>query len=408
MLHNRVRSFKNLLSISAPKLPSEHNRLLRARSVHDLRRIAKRRTPGFVFDYVEGGALTEQAARANIAAFSERKLVPSVTNSVANATLKTSLFSTEYAMPIGIAPVGLTSLMRAEAETAAARAAQSRGVPFTLSTMGTRSIEDIAQAAPSGNRWFQLYLRRDREASLELIERAAAHGYTTLVVTVDTRVPGYRLRDERNQLSMPPQLSARTALQSAIHPSWLLGLLTHDAPAMQNFGPQAGSITEVVGSLFDPALSLADIDWLRSVWSGPIVVKGVLSASDARSFLDHGADGIWVSNHGGRQLDRAIAPLDAVAEIREAVGPETPILLDSGVRTGVDVVTAIAAGADFVFLGRAYMYGLMAGGQAGVERVFELVERETLNAMQLLGACTVKELRAQGSSMLRTNHYATQ
>ncbi|WP_291277859.1 alpha-hydroxy acid oxidase, partial [Galactobacter sp.] len=338
--------------------------------------------------------------RGNLDAFARRRLVPSVTGSVAEASLQTTLLGNSYDLPVGFAPVGLTSLMRTDAESAGAAAAAAAGVPFALSTMGTTSIEDVAKAAPTGSKWFQLYLSRDRSTSLNLIERAAKAGFEALVLTVDTHVPGFRLRDERNKLSMPPRLTARTALQSARHPSWLKDLLTHDAPAMKNFGPQDGAIAEVVGSLFDPGLSLDDLAWLRTKWNGPIIVKGVLSPADATAFMDHGADGIWISNHGGRQLDRAISPIDVVGGIREAVGPDTPVILDSGIRSGVDVVTALAAGADFAFMGRAYMYGLMAGGEAGAARVLELVGREALNAMQLLGATSVSQLRSRGAELI--------
>ncbi|MGO2634192.1 MAG: alpha-hydroxy acid oxidase [Galactobacter sp.] len=400
MLRQRIRTFTDLLSLSRPSLPTERSRVNRAQSVEDLRALAQRRTPGFAFDYVDGGALSEAAAQGNLEAFSRRRLIPSVTGSVADATLETTLLGSTHAMPVGFAPVGLTSLMRTAAESAGAAAAEAAGVPFALSTMGTTSIEDVAAAAPTGSKWFQLYLSRERSTSLNLIERAAAAGFETLVLTVDTHVPGFRLRDERNKLSMPPRLTAKTALQSARHPSWLKDLLTHDAPAMKNFGPQNGAIAKVVGSLFDPGLCLDDLDWLRTVWDGPILVKGVLSATDAARFMEHGADGIWVSNHGGRQLDRAVAPIDVVAGIREAVGPGTPVILDSGIRSGVDVVTALAQGADFVLLGRAYMYGLMAGGQLGAQRVLELIGRETLNAMQLLGATSVADLRARGADLI--------
>ncbi|MCM3657467.1 alpha-hydroxy-acid oxidizing protein [Agromyces mediolanus] len=401
MLRRRIRTFTELLSFDPPALPSEAKRVAAARSLDDLRRIAKRRVPGFVFDYVEGAAVTEQAARDNEAAFARRRFVPSVTESAAGASLTTRLLGREHAMPIGIAPIGLTALMRAAGETDGVRAAASRDAPFVLSTMGTRSIEQLADAAPAARRWFQLYLRRDRAASLLLIDRAAAAGFDTLVLTVDTRVPGQRYRDDRNRLSMPPRLTVRTAAQSALHPAWSLELLAHDAPAMANFGPRSGRVTDVVGSMFDPALSLHDVRWLRDAWSGPIVVKGVLSAVDAERFLEAGADAIWLSNHGGRQLDRAISPVEVVSAVRAAVGDDVPIMLDSGIRSGLDVVASIACGADFVFLGRGYMYGLMAGGQLGVERALDIVATETLSTMQLLGVRTTSELRGRGADLLQ-------
>lgn len=400
MLRQRIRSFVELLTISRPSMSNERSRLAAANSVDELRRLAHQRTPSFVFDYLEGGAGSEISIAENLAAFSRHFLTPSVSDSVENASLNTELFGVDYAMPIGIAPIGLSSLMRAEAESAGVRAAASRNVPFTLSTMGTRSVEEVAENAPRAHRWFQLYLRRNRDASARLIQRAAEAGFTTLVVTVDTRVPGRRLRDERNQLSMPPRLSGRTAFQAATKPVWTLDLLKHDAPSMANFGPEDGSISEVVGSMFDPALTVEDVRWLRSIWKGTLVVKGVLSAHDALNFVEAGADGIWVSNHGGRQLDRVVPSIDVISTIRQAVGDEIPIMLDSGVRTGVDAITALAAGADFVFLGRAYMYGLMAGGQAGAERALDVIAEEMLNALQLLGAVSPAQVRAQGNAIL--------
>ncbi|GAA1390027.1 hypothetical protein GCM10009599_05860 [Luteococcus peritonei] len=305
-----------------------------------------------------------------------------------------------HELPFGIAPIGLTGLMRIEAELAGVAAAQSRGIPFTLSTMGTRSIEAVAEAGPQARKWFQLYVRRGRENSTGLLQRAWENGYDTLVVTADTPVSGRRLRDEHNQLTMPPKLTARTVVQSALHPAWALDLVSHDAPALANFERTESTVHQLVGSMFDPDLALEHLEWLREEWPGKFVVKGILAPDDARRVADFGADAVWVSNHSGRQLDRAVAPVDVLPAIRAAVGPEMPVLLDSGIRTGTDVAIALASGADHVFLGRAYLYGLMAGGQAGVERALDLLAIETRNAMQLLGVASVAELRAQGPELL--------
>lgn len=400
VIRDRIASFAELLDVELPKLPTTANRLAEAATIRDLHRLAKRRTPKFAFDYVEGGSGTEAAMRGNLAAFARTRLMPSFLRGIGTTSLETELLGETYAMPVGIAPIGLTGLMRAAGEEAAVAAAASRRVPFALSTMGTRSLEQVAAAGPEASRWFQLYVRNGRELNLGLLERAKRHGYRTLVVTADTPVSGRRIRDEHNRLSMPPRLSGPTVLHSALHPAWTVDLLRHDAPALANFDRSEGTVQQVVASMFDPELKLEHLEWIREAWDGDVVVKGIVSPADALRLQDFGVDAIWVSNHGGRQLDRSIATIDAIGPIREAVGEAMPLLFDSGVRTGTDVATAIAAGADFVFIGRAYLYGLMAGGQAGVERALDLLAIETKNAMQLLGVGSVAELRAKGPELL--------
>lgn len=401
MIRQRIQSFVDLLDIEPPRLPSEARSVAAAQNFDDLHRLARRRTPEFVFDYVEGGAGTEEAVTGNVDAFRRTRLIQHTTCSTAGTHSSTSVFGRTYDLPVGIAPIGLTGLMRKEAETAGVAAAAAANVPFGLSTMGTRSLESLAASSPNASKWFQLYMRKERSASFELVERAQAAGFEVLVVTVDTRVSGRRYRDERNKLSIPPKLTAKSAIQSALHPLWTLDLLSGDAPAMANFAKQDATIHEVVASMFDPALDIADIAELRKYWDGPIVIKGVIAAADAKAFVEAGADGIWVSNHGGRQLDRAVAPIDAIGAVRAAVGNDVPVFLDSGVRSGTDVVTAIAAGANMAFVGRGYMYALMAGGQAGVERYLKILGREINNAMQLLGVRNVEELRERGAELIR-------
>ncbi|CAG7844693.1 Putative L-lactate dehydrogenase [Pseudoclavibacter triregionum] len=400
MLRDRIDSFTSLLDVDLPKLPTTANRLAAAATVRDLHRLAKRRTPKFAFDYVEGGAGTEAAMRGNLAAFNRTRLQPRFLRGIGGTTLETELLGQRHSMPVGIAPIGLTGLMRADGELAGVRAVAAKDVPFALSTMGTRSIEAVAEAAPGARKWFQLYVRRGRELNTTLIERALANGYDTLVVTADTPVSGRRIRDEHNRLSMPPRLSVPTVVHSALHPAWTVDLLRHDAPTLANFDRSEGTVQELVASMFDPELTLEDLEWIREAWPGGFVVKGVLAPEDAVRLKDAGVDAVWISNHGGRQLDRSVAPIDALPAVRAAVGEELPLFLDSGVRTGTDVATAIALGADFVFLGRAYLYGLMAGGQAGVERALELIGIETRNAMQLLGVGSVAELREQGPELV--------
>lgn len=400
MIRERVASFTELLDFDPPRIPTTANLLADASSVRDLYRLAKRRTPKFAFDYVEGGAGTETAMRGNLAAFQRTRLQQRVLRGIGNASLATELFGQQFTMPIGIAPIGLTGLMRAEGEVAGVAAAEKVGVPFTLSTMGTRSLEEVAEAGPGAAKWFQLYVRNGRELNLELMQRAKRLGFDTLVVTADTPVSGRRLRDMRNRLAMPPRLSIPTVIHSALHPAWTFDLLRNDAPTLANFERSEGTVQELVASMFDPGLAVEHLAWIRDAWDGAFIVKGVTSPEDARRLRDFGVDAVWVSNHGGRQLDRAVATINAIGPIREAVGDELPLLFDSGVRTGTDVATAIAAGADFVFIGRAYLYGLMAGGRAGVERALELLGLETLNAMQLLGVGSVAELREHGPELL--------
>lgn len=392
-MFHRILSFLDLLEIGLPRsLFSRAHRIASAVDVADVQRIARRRLPRFAYDYVEGGAFQEQAVHRNRAALQRIAFSPRVLSGVAESATRQSLLGQTYDLPVGIAPTGLTSLMHPEGELGGVRAAERANVPFVLSTMSTRSIEEVAAAAPNAARWFQLYLRRDRQESLDLLDRAARAGYDKLVLTVDTAVPGRRLRDTRNGLSLPPRLTARTFISALQHPAWTLGLLREEAPGLANFSDSNGPMSEIVSRMFDPTQSWDDFDTIRSHWSGDLIVKGVLDPSDAQECVRRGADAIWVSNHGGRQLDRAVSPADAVGRIRAALGPEVPVILDSGIMSGSDVIAAIAAGADFTFVGRAYIYGLAAGGRKGVDRVLDILHEEMLNSMQLLGIRTWDEL----------------
>jgi len=283
--------------------------------------------------------------------------------------------------------------MHSAGERAVARAAAAHGVPFSLSTMGTTSIEDVAAAAPDVRRWFQLYLWKDRrDESLALLERARAGGYDTLLVTVDTATGGLRYRDARNGLTVPSRIDARTVLDASYRPRWWFDFLTTEPLSFATLTQDAAS-PGVIASMFDPTLSYDDLAWIRSAWPGNLVVKGIQTADDARQCLDHGVDGIYLSNHGGRQLDRAPVPLRELPDIRSAVGPDVPILLDSGITSGADVLAAMALGADFTLIGRAYLYGLMAGGEDGVSRVvLDILEAEMRVTMQLLGVRSIAEL----------------
>lgn len=367
-------------------------RLSRVGDIDDLRRIAQRRTPTGPFDYVDGAAQDETTHRGNRAAFRALEFVPAILAGSADVDVSTTIAGVHSRLPVGIAPTGFTRMMHTEGEVAGVRAAEHFGVPFTLSTMGTRSLEEVAACAPTATRWFQLYLWRDREASLDLIERAVANGFDTLMVTVDTTVPGQRLRDVRNGLTIPPKLSLRTVLDASYRPEWWFNFLTTDPLTYASLSGEVSELATLTRRMFDPTLSFADLQWIRSQWPGTLFVKGVLTAEDARKSLDAGADGLIVSNHGGRQLDRAPVTLGALPVVRSAVGPDVPVIVDSGIMRGQDIIGAIALGADFTLIGRAYLYGLMAAGEAGVRKVLEILEREMTVTMQLMGAQSLADL----------------
>ncbi|NDO77477.1 alpha-hydroxy-acid oxidizing enzyme [Kocuria indica] len=370
-------------------------RLAKAADIEALRRIARRRTPKPAFDYVDGAAGQELTYRRSREAFDSVELLPHILHGTEHADLSTEIAGFRSALPFGIAPTGFTRFMHAEGEIGGVRAAERAGIPFSLSTMGTRSIEEVRDAAPDAERWFQLYLWRDHAASLDLLQRAKAAGMRTLLVTVDTPAPGQRLRDVRNGMVIPPRITPRTVLDASYRPEWWFNFLTTDSLKFASLSDTSQALAELIASMFDPGLNLDDLAWIREHWDGQLFVKGVLTVEDARRALSVGADGLVVSNHGGRQLDRAPVSLTALAEVREEVGPDVPLILDSGILSGADVVTALCAGADFVLIGRAYLYGLMAGGGQGVSRAIELLAAQIRTTMMLMGAATVADLGPQ-------------
>ncbi|EMY34846.1 L-lactate dehydrogenase [Arthrobacter crystallopoietes BAB-32] len=380
-----------LMQFERPALGREA-RLAKAADLWDLRRIAQRRTPRPAFDYVDGAAQDELTYRRSRQAFESVELLPRILHGTAEADLAVKIANGSSALPFGIAPTGFTRFMHAEGEEAGARAAAKYGIPFSLSTMGTRSIEEVAAAAPAARRWFQLYLWKDRAKSRDLLDRAQANGFDTLLVTVDTPVAGRRLRDTRNGMVIPPKLSLKTVLDASYRPEWWFNFLTTDSLKFASLSNSSNSLPELINSMFDPTLSFEDLEWIRSIWPGQLFVKGVLTREDTRKSLDAGADGLVVSNHGGRQLDRAPVAIEALPEVREEAGKDVDIVLDSGIMSGADIVAALCAGADFVLVGRAYLYGLMAGGQQGVERALGLLAEEVRNTMLLMGAATVADL----------------
>ena len=375
-------------------------RLGRAQSIADLREIARRRTPRAVFDYVDGAAEDEISLRRAREAFARVEFRPRVLQDVSDVDPSTTVLGQRTALPLVLAPTGFTRMMQHEGEVAVARAAAAAGVPYTLSTMGTTSPEDVVTAAPDGCNWFQLYLWKDRAASAELVDRVRRAGYDTLVLTVDTPVAGARRRDVRNGLTIPPALTVRTLADMARHPAWWVDLLTTAPLEFASLRSWDGTVAELVAHMFDPGLDHADLAWLRDQWPGHLVVKGVQTVEDAEAVVERGADAVVVSNHGGRQLDRAPTPLEVLPGVVDAVGEGAEVLLDTGVTSGADVVAAVAMGASACMVGRAYLYGLMAGGERGVARSLAVLHTEVTRTMQLLGASTLPEVR--GRAVLRS------
>jgi L-lactate dehydrogenase (cytochrome) len=374
-------------------LDATERRLKRAVSVADLRRIARRRTPRAVFDYTDGAADGELSLNRARAAFSRVEFTPSVLRDVSRIDTGRDILGRRSALPFAFAPTGFTRMMHTEGEPAVASVAGEVGIPYTLSTMGTTTIEDVATAAPGTRRWFQLYLWRDRAFGKDLVQRAEAAGYDTIMLTVDTPVAGLRRRDVHNGLSIPPALSLRTVLDGALHPNWWINFLTTAPLAFASLESTNGTVAEMIDRVFDPALGIADVEWLRGTWPGKLVVKGIQSVDDARRVVDAGADAVLLSNHGGRQLDRAPVPIELVPPTVEAVGDRAEVLVDTGITHGADIVAAIAMGAQAALVGRAYLYGLMAGGRAGVARAVEILSGEIVRTMQLIGVTSVDELR---------------
>lgn len=311
---------------------------------------------------------------------------------VSEVDLSTTILGRPSSMPLVFAPTGFTRLMHQEGEPSVARVAGRMGIPYALSTLGTTSPENVALAAPDTDKWFQLYLWNDRGAALDLVRRARAAGFSALILTVDTPVAGARLRDIHNGFTIPPTLSPRTLLDIGLHPGWWFDKLTTEPLQFAVFSETGGTVADLIDRVFDPTITIDDFAWLRQAWDGPLVIKGIQTVDDARAVVDAGADAIVISNHGGRQLDRAPTPLEQLPSIAAAVGDRAEVYIDGGVLNGADVVAAVAMGAMAVLVGRAYLYGLMAGGERGVQRAGDLLRKEIVRTMQLLGARTIADL----------------
>ena len=389
------------MQFKKPSLDFTGNRLEKALTIYDLRKIAKRRTPAAAFDYTDGAAEGEFSMNRARQAFEDIEFHPGVLTDVSTVDTTTEVLGGTSAMPFGIAPTGFTRLMQTEGEIAGSGAAGAAGIPFCLSTLGTTSIEDVRKINPDGRLWFQLYVMREREISYGLVELAAKAGFDTLFFTVDTPVAGARLRDKRNGFSIPPQLSLKTVANAIPRPWWWYDFLTTPKLEFASLSSTGGTVGELLNAAMDPSINYEDLKEIRSIWPGKIVIKGVQNVEDSKKLADLGVDGILLSNHGGRQLDRAPVPFHLLPEVVREVGMDTEVMVDTGIMNGADVVACLALGAKFTLIGRAYLYGLMAGGRRGVDRTIEILSEEVRRTMKLLQVQNVAELEPKHVTQLR-------
>lgn len=396
----RISELKDLLKFRKIELDARKRRLSRALTIWDLREIAKRRTPKGPFDYTDGGSEREISLNRSRDIFRQIEFQPRILHDVSRVDTSAAVLGETFALPVGIAPTGFTRMMHAEGELAGARAAEKFNVPFTLSTLGTTSIEDVCLGAPQGSNWFQLYMWKDRNASMKLVERAKSCGVKNLVLTVDVPVAGSRLRDVRNGLTVPPTISLKTIVDALPRREWWWNFLTTKPLEFASMSHWNGTVAELLDFMFDPTMTFKDLAWLRKQWNGNLIVKGVQTLEDAKQVARAGADAVILSNHGGRQLDRAPVPLMLVHEVSKELKKDLEVHVDTGIMSGADVVASIALGAKFTYIGKAYLYGLMAGGQEGVERSLEIIKSEIIRTMKLLGVKDLSELNPKHVRLL--------
>jgi len=392
----KVSELAPLLKFTGPTLHRKERRLASALTIWDLREIAKKRTPQGPFDYTDGSAESEVTLERARQAFLDLEFRPNILKDVSTLDTSCEVLGKKFALPVGIAPTGFTRMMHTEGERAGARAAAKYGIPFTLSTLGTTTVED-------GTNWFQLYMWKDRDRSMELVRRAEAAGVDHLLLTVDVPVAGARLRDVRNGLTIPPRLTGKTLADAIPKPEWWINFLTTPGISFASMSNWNGTVAELLDFMFDPSMTFEDLKWIRKQWKGKLTVKGIQTLDDAKSAAKAGADAILLSNHGGRQLDRAPVPLHLLVDVKRELKGDTEIHLDTGIMHGADILAAIALGADFTYIGRAYLYGLMAGGQLGVERALEILKVQITRNMKLLGVNSLEELEPRHVRILQTH-----
>jgi len=386
------KDLAQLMKFKAPTWNATERRLKEAHTIYDLRDIAKRRTPTAPFDYTDGSADQEISLARARQAFEDIEFQPNVLRNVSDVDLSSTVLGKKVSMPLGIAPTGFTRMMHTEGEIAGCQAAEAAGIPFSLSTMGTRSIEEVSEASPNGRNWFQLYMWKDREKSMALVERAAAAGFDTLMLTVDVPVAGARLRDKRNGMTIPPALTLGTVFNALPRPAWWINFLTTDPLKFASLDSWNGTVGELLDKMFDPTVTFEDLKWIREQWKGKLVVKGIQNVEDAKQAVKAGIDAVVLSNHGGRQLDRAPIPFHLVPETVKAIGKDAEVHVDTGIMHGADIIAAIAKGAKFTLIGRAYLYGLMSGGREGVDKALSILRTDMIRTMKLLGVRSLQEL----------------
>ena len=398
----RIPSIQQIFALLGNRTKSNQNgsksyrRIVSALTIDDLRSLSQRRVPKAVFNYVDGGADSEKTLKTNTNSLRNYQFRPHVLRPIHNVAINTKILGKEVSAPIVLAPAGFTRMLHPSGEVAAAQASARLGLIHTLSTVGTVSPEDLVKYVPTGRKWFQLYLTKDRSISSDLLMRAKNSGFEALVLTVDTPVGGRKLRDIKSGFSLPPNVSLSSIIDMAQHPRWCLNAISTlplDLYISEYFRRDGGmSSPRLMDCFKNDNSSINDIEWVRNNWSGPLLVKGVLRNDDAKAIISTGVDGLVVSNHGGRQLDQSIPTIDVLKAIREEVPVDRTLLVDSGFRTGRDVAVAIGLGADAVMIGRAYLYGLMAGGSNGVEHAIKLITSELTQTMSLLGVTKISEI----------------
>ena len=405
-----VRTLRSVASFSRPTLSRRTRKLERAANIADLRLLARARLPRGIFDYIDGGAEDEITMRRNSDAFRDYEFVPRILRNVADIDTSTSLLGRSLSSPLIFSPTGFTRIAHSQGELSVARVAAKHGLPYCLSTLSTRSIEEVA-AVSNGPKWFQVYVWRDRGLVRDMLSRAQANGYEAIMLTVDTAVLGRRERDVRRGFTLPPKLGPGTIIDGILHPAWTWDFVRNDPITFANISGANGGDTGTAVTLsyfiseqFDPALSWDDIEWFRANWNGPIILKGVQSVADSLNAQSAGIDALALSNHGGRQLDAAPSPLSLVAPVAHATNGTMPIICDGGIRRGSDIVKALALGATACTMGRSYLYGLGAAGEVGVEKALTLLTDDMQRTMALCGVRNIAEITPELVSRITTSN----